>query len=58
MTVGLSTDYAVEDVPSGETIVDFFTPSESEFKSILSKKMINELDRGGRFIDIEEDNEP
>ena len=58
LTVGLSTDYAVEDVPSGETIVDFFTPSESEFKSILSKKMINELDRGGRFIDIEEDNEP
>ena len=42
--VGLYSDFVVEKVPSNVTLVNLLTSSESEFKSILSQKLIDYID--------------
>ena len=43
--IGLYADYNVEKVPSDATLVNLFTSSESELKSIMNQKMIDLFDK-------------
>ena len=42
--IGLYSDYTIEKVPSDAKLVNFFTDSESEFKSIMTQEMQNKFD--------------
>lgn len=42
--VGLYSDFTIEKVPSDAKLVNFFTSSESEFKSIMSQKMQDDFE--------------
>ena len=43
--VGIYSDFTVEKVSDTSNLVNLLTPSEEEFKSILSQDLINELEK-------------
>lgn len=50
--VGIYTDYTVEKAPTDVKLVNFLTSSETEFKSILSQKLIDYIDKMSEPITI------
>ncbi|SEF67331.1 hypothetical protein SAMN04487934_102101 [Eubacterium ruminantium] len=53
--VGVYNDHAVTSVPSSSKIVNFFTASEEEFKSLLSPDVANSLGSGNGGYDYDFD---